>query len=412
MRLTIRNVIRDEWRTIFTDRRLLAMLLIIPLLYTLLFGFLYMNGRATEFPTVIADHDDSQLSRQMVQAFDESESFQVIRFTESEDALKKALASGEAKVGVVIPNGFSASLKHGDVLPVLTLIDGSNMMISNAATRGANEIVNTFSLGFSAKKLQMQGLRDEQISATFQAIPFRYRVLYNPTFNYRDFLVYGLVGAALQQVLLLGISIAVTRDKERGEWSRFAVWRRNPWRIAFAKSVPYFVIGMINSLTTLILGVYGFHLPLVGSSLLMLPLAAAFTFAVLGIGYLASLFSSSSLNATQTAMLVAVPSFMLSGFTFPFEAMPKAISILGHMLPLTYFLDGVRSVLVKGAGWESVAHNCISLSLIGLITFFISFVISRFVIFKKDSDVLSAENSASQGRSALPAGHTGSPLSM
>ncbi|MFB7815997.1 ABC transporter permease [Paenibacillus chitinolyticus] len=384
--LKVGSVIAEEWRQIFKDRRLMAILFLVPILYTTLFGSIYIQHKVTEMQTVVFDEDNSQLSRQIVQAFDQSETFRVVNAYHSEAEVTEAISRGEAKVGVIIPKEFEARIKHGDVQPVMTLIDGANMMISNSATRAANEIVTTYSYGVSGKKLQQQGLQDEQVSSTFSAVPFRYRVLYNPTFNYSDFMIFGLAGAILQQVLLLGIALTITRDKEKGIWSRFAEWKKMPWRLAYAKSVPYFIIGMLNAVVVFTIMLFGFDLPMRGQILMAMLLSACFNFAVLGIGYFISLFSSAQLGSTQIAMLIAVPSFMLSGYTWPFEAMPKALSILGHLLPLTYFLEGVRHVFVKGNGYDVIVQDCIALVLTGLITYFAAFLLTRFAMFRKQTD--------------------------
>lgn len=381
------------------------MLLLIPALYTALFSYLYINGRVTEIQTVVVDEDDTQLSRQIIQAFDTSEIFQVTVQARSENEAQDMLKHGEAKVAIIVPDGFSGRIKHGDILPLMTLIDGSNMMISNTATRAANEVIATFSAGISAKKLQMQGLQDEQISATFSAVPFRYRVLYNPTFNYSDFMVYGTVSAALQQVLLLGISMSLTREKEAGTWARFAVWKHTPWRLAVAKSTPYFLIGLANIATALLVGVYWFRLPFHGTMTALLALSVSFTFAVLGLGYLASLFSKRSLDATQTTMLIAMPSFLLSGFTWPFEVMPKPLVFISHGIPLTYFLDGIRKVLIKGNGYDAIWRDVYMLVLYGLITYFAAFLLTRFVIFSRKAK-------AETPSLPLPAPDGGTPMSM
>jgi ABC-2 type transport system permease protein len=381
--LKIGDIIREEWLNILRDRRLFAILFLVPLLYTAMFGYLYSNQRVTEISTVVFDGDNSQLSRQIVQAFDETETFHITGHTLSENEAKQAIEAGKARVAVIISNDFSARLKHGENIPVLTLVDGSNMLFSNAATRAANQIVTTFSYGASSTKLKQQGLQDEQISATFSQIPFRSRVLYNPIFNYNEFMVYGLIGAVLQQVLLLGVALTITRDKEMGIWERFAIWRGMPWQIAYAKTAPYFLIGLVNNITTIALALYVFKLPFRGLFLPAAVLGTCFVFALLGIGYLVSLFSSNQVGSTQTAMLIAVPSFLLSGFTWPFEAMPHALNVVGHLLPLTYFLDGVREIFIKGHGFETMWRDCVVLSLMGLLTYFLAFLLTP-VFVKND----------------------------
>ncbi|WLR51446.1 ABC transporter permease [Bacillus tianshenii] len=387
MEIKVGNIITEEWQNILKDRRLFAVLLIVPIIYTAMFGYLYSSNRVQDLSTLIVDHDKSQMSREIIQAFDETSTLQVTGHYDSEADVKKMLATSQARVAIIIPNHFSERIKDGDTEPILTLIDGSNMLISNAATRAANEVVATVSAGIGTEKIQKQGSRLEEAMGTFQSVPFRSRILYNPTFNYSEFLVYGLIGAVLQQVLLLGIALTVTRDKESGMWQRFAAWREVPWRIAYAKTAPYFLIGLFNTLSTLLVAVYGFHLPLNSVLWPVFLISISFTFALLGIGYFASLLSANQVGATQVTMLIAVPSFLLSGFTWPFEAMPQALNVLGHLLPLTYFLDGVRHLFVKGNDLSVVLNDVIVLGLMGLVTFFIAFLISstqRFWHGKKD----------------------------
>lgn len=401
MDLQIGKLITEEWKHILKDRRLFLILFFVPILYTVLFGSIYLHHKVTEMATVVIDEDQSPLSRQIIQAFEQSETFQIKKEYHSEDDVKRALSSGEAKVGLVIPSNFEAKLKHGETLPLLTLIDGSNMMISNSATKGANEVITTFSMGYSQKKLQLkQGLQNEEVMNTLSPIPYRYRIMYNSAFNYSDFMLYGLVGAILQQVLFLGIALTITREKDAGTWQRFEAWKRNPWRIAYAKTAPYFLINFFNTSVTFVIALYAFGAPMSGSLLVGLAIVVSFTFAVSGIGYLISLFSSNQLGATQTAMLIAVPSFMLSGFTWPFEAMPKVLQVLGHMLPLTYFLDGVRNVFVKGNDFSVIWHDCVSLILTGALTYFIAMLLTRFIIFSKKK----SKDTAAGTRTALPPG--------
>lgn len=401
MDLQIGKLITEEWKHILKDRRLFLILFFVPILYTVLFGSIYLHHKVTEMATVVIDEDQSPLSRQIIQAFEQSETFQIKKEYHSEEDVKRALSSGEAKVGLIIPSNFEAKLKHGETLPLLTLIDGSNMMISNSATKGANEVITTFSMGYSQKKLQLkQGLQNEEVMNTLSPIPFRYRIMYNSAFNYSDFMLYGLVGAILQQVLFLGIALTITREKDAGTWHRFEAWRRNPWRISYAKTAPYFLINFFNTAVTFVIALYAFGAPMSGSLLVGFAIIVSFTFAVSGIGYLISLFSSNQLGSTQTAMLIAVPSFMLSGFTWPFEAMPKVLQVLGHMLPLTYFLDGVRNVFVKGNDFSVIWHDCVSLILTGALTYFIAMLLTRFVIFSKKK----SKDTAPGAQADLPSG--------
>lgn len=383
--MNTRSVIASEWRYIFKDKKIFAILFLIPVLYTLLFGAVYSQHKVVEVSTILYDQDQSQLSREIAQALDASQSLHITREVYSEAEVKQAIDEGSARAGIIIPSGLEASVKSGTPSSVMTLIDGSNMMIANTVMKGANEVISTFSYGVSTKKLLMTGESEDEITATFSTIPFSYRVLYNPTFDYSDFLVTGMVGIALQQVLFLGIGLTVSREKETGKWGSFSKWKHQPLRLAFAKTFPYFVIGTFNTIISAVLTTMLFGLSLNGSIAAVVLLAVLFSYAVTGLGYLVSLTAKDRVSATQNAMLIALPSFVLSGYSWPFDAMPQALVTLGHMLPLTYFLDGIRDVYLKGHGLTDVIQDCAALGIIGSASLLASFLYTRFLSFRSKS---------------------------
>ncbi|MGP0575933.1 ABC transporter permease [Paenibacillus peoriae] len=374
-RLRIRDVFREEWLSIFRDRRFMAILLITPIVYTILFGFLYSHQRITEMPVTVYDGDNSQLSRQIIQAFDSTDSFAVTRqATNQEDAVRQ-VETGEAKVGIVIPDNFTTRLKHGENPPVLTLIDGSNMMYSNSASRIANQVISSVSAGVSVNSMKQKGMNADQAASTLTTIPFRSRVLFNPVYDYKLFMPLGVISAALQQCLLLGIALSCTRDKEAGTWGRFGAWRNTPWRLAIAKLAPYYAAGAFNVLTVFSISALCFDIPFRGQVLPLILVSLVFNFALCGLGFLFSLFSKTRVDATQTLMLIAVPSFMLSGYTWPLEAMPGFLRGLAEILPLTYYLDAVRNITLKGLDITYIFKDMIALGVIGCVSLLVSFVI-------------------------------------
>lgn len=222
-------------------------------------------------------------------------------------------------------------------------------MITNAVVKGANEVVTTYSYGTTTKKLQQQGMKDEQVSATLSIIPFTSRTLYNPTYDYVDFLVTGMAGTTLQQVMFMAVGMAVAREKEERTWSRFAVWKRSPWKIMFVKMFPYWLIGILNVFVVMAILTSVYELSFRGSAWSILLIAVVFSFTVASVGYLLSLIAPNKITALQISMLVALPSFSLSGHSWPMEAMPKFLQVIAHGLPLTYFLEAVRAVMLEGA---------------------------------------------------------------
>lgn len=374
-RLLIRSVFREEWREIVKDRRLLMVLIITPVIYAVMFGFLYANQRITEMPVTVYDGDNSQLSRQIIQAFDATDTFNVVEQTRNEEDAVRQVETGEAKVGLIIPDNFSTGIKHGENIPVMTLIDGSNMMYSNSASRIANQVISSISAGVSAKTLEMKGFNEDQASSAFSAIPFRSRVLFNPTYDYKLFMPIGVLSAALQQCLLLGIALSCTRDKERGTWVQYSDWRFTPWKLALAKLVPYYLAGTLNVVTVFGLSALVFDIPFKGQLLPFVLVSLLFNFALCGLGFLFSMVSKTRVDATQTLMLFAVPAFMLSGYTWPLEAMPSFLRGVAHILPLTYYLDAVRSITLKGLDMAYIMKDILALGLIGLVCLLLSFIV-------------------------------------
>lgn len=384
--LTVRSALADEWRKIFSDRVIFVILLIGPIFYTFFFASLYSHRAITDVPTLIYDEDQSQLSQQIIQALDVHQSIKIVGEVHSGQELKEAIDNGEARAGVVIPNDLEAKLKHGTVTPVITFVDGTNLMITNAVLKGANEVITTYSYGTSTKKLQQQGLQDEQISATLSNIPFSSRTLYNPTFDYVDFLVVGMAGTTLQQVIFMAVGMSVAREKEENTWSSFAAWRKSPWKIAFVKMFPYWLLSILNVFVVMIILTSVFQLSFRGSAWPVLLIAAVFSFAVAAIGYMLSLIAPNKIVALQISMLVALPSFSLSGHSWPMEAMPELLQTIAHGLPLTYFLEALRTIMLKGLSTTHILTDCIATGVIGLISLLVALLYSRFVSFRKIAD--------------------------
>ncbi|MCL9663073.1 ABC transporter permease [Paenibacillus hunanensis] len=369
------RAIIEECRHMFSIPKLAAILLLMPVLYAVLFGFLYSHERITDMPVIVYDGDNSALSRQVIQAFDATDTFKVIGQRWNEEDVVQEVQNGVARVGLIIPPNFSSGLQHGENIPIMTFIDGSNMIYSNSASRIANQVIMSISSGATLQTLDKKGMSSEQAGALLNAIPYRSRVLYNPVFNYEYYMPIGVISAALQQCLLLGIALSCTWQKEAGLWHRFYDWRFAPWKLAIAKLTPYFLVGLVNVVVSFSIAHFGFGIPFVGQLWPMLILSLGFNFALCGLGFLFSVVSKRQVDAIQVLMLIAMPSFMLSGYTWPLEAMPRALRVIGECLPLTQFLQGVRSIVVKGLPMDQIWQNVIALGMIGLVTLLISFLI-------------------------------------
>lgn len=348
------RLVRREFRAFFTDGRLVLVALLVPVLYTVLLGSIYLPKRVTQIPTWIIDEDRSALSRSIREAVAQHEYFRVVREGGTLEEFRAATQRQEAFVCVLIPPHFERDVKWGKPARLLTLINGDNMLIANSATRGATEIAATYAVGVQAKRLAMRGTPSAYTLQAAQPVESATRTWYNPTYNYMDFLLPGLLGTVIQQIALLGIALAFSKERENGTFAEVLAITDSPLEVLTAKSLCYFLLNLATGIAMFLLAIHGFGLHVVGSVGLLLLLYALFIFGLVAMGVLASILARTQLFATQLLMLIAVPSFLMSGFTWPQIAMTKPILFLSNLLPLTHFVLPLRQIMSNGAGFAVV----------------------------------------------------------
>lgn len=390
--MKVGEMLQAEWKAIFKDRQILAILLLVPVLYMFLFGSLYSYNKVRQIPLVYVDEDNSQLSQQIVQAFSANETFEVMGSVASENDLVHAVQTGQAEVGLILPSDLEQKVTQGKQGQLLAIIDGTNMIIANTVLNNANEIVQTLSGGITVKRLEAQGVAPNQAFS----LGFGYRLLFNPGLSYNIFLPLGLLGTVVQQVMFLGIALCVTREKEAGLWDQYLSHWRTPWKVFFAKTLPYFFFGIFDLLVTLGILKNDFSIPFLGQLGDLMLLSIVFVLSLLGIGFLASLFAPTKVWATEVTMLVAVPSFLLSGFTWPISAMPPWVAVIAKCLPLTYYLHGLREISLKGNGWEQIQGDVYILVFMAALTIFMSLLSLAFIGWKKQNTSSSHSSATTQ----------------
>ena len=340
-----------EARRFFTDWRLVAMLLVIPLFYILLFGEMYSQHRVKEVPTVVQDNDHSPLSRQIVQALDATDTFHVTGAVADVQQFREMNWQGKAFVCLVIPRGLQRDVSAGKPAWVLAVVDGSNMIIANATTRGIAEVVQTFSAGVSLRKWSARGVPPQHTVTQTMPIEVGLRLWYNPTFNYTNFLLIGLVGTVIQQVVLMTVALAWAKEHEENTFAPLRHQITHPIAAALGKLSFYVMVSFAMSVVLFSLPFGRFGVPLRSDVRLLLTATFLFIVGLVGFGVFISSLTLSQLLSTQILMLIALPSFLLSGFTWPLFAMPEGIQLVSKVLPLTHYLALMRNAVTNGAGW-------------------------------------------------------------
>jgi len=343
-----------EFRVFFTDGRLVLVGLLVPVLYTVLLGSIYLPKRVTQIPTWIIDQDHSTLSRTIRDAVARHEYFRVVRDDGTLEEFRAATQRQEAFVCVMIPPHFEHDVKWGKPARLLTLINGDNMLIANSATRGATEIGATYAVGVQMQRLSMRGTPSEYTLQASQPVESATRTWYNPTYNYMDFLLPGVLGAIIQQIALLGIALAFCKERENGTFAEVLAISDSPLEVLTAKSLAYFLLNVASGMAVYALATHLFGLRVVGSAGLLALLYALFIFGLVAMGVLTSILVRTQLFATQILMLIAVPSFLMSGYTWPQIAMTPPVLFLSNLLPLTHFVMPLRQIMSDGAGFAVV----------------------------------------------------------
>ncbi|QDT29921.1 putative ABC transporter ATP-binding protein YbhF [Gimesia panareensis] len=322
----------------------------VPVLQTLIFGFA-IDTQIENIPTVIFDLDGRSSSRELREAFANTRTFQIIGRVYDHDAFRHAFESGEAKVGVIIPPDYSDRLLKGEQVSVQVLIDGSDSQVATTALNASSLLGLNYSTNITknfAETLNVVPSRDAEGKVALP-VEIRPRLLYNPDLESSHFFVPGLVGIILQLVTLFLTSFAIVRERELGTLEQLFVTPVSKSGLMLGKLVPYAMIGFVETLIVLTVMVFLFRVPIHGNLWELLTLSLLFLICGLGLGMLVSTIARTQLQAIQFAFLIMLPSVLLSGFMFPRSQMPLPIYLFTFIIPVTYFLEILRGIVLRGS---------------------------------------------------------------
>ncbi len=328
----------------------LFFMLLVPVMQTLIFGFA-INVEIEHVPTVVRDLDGGQQARDLIESFRNTRTFQVLQVAYDEETFRRSLTSGRARVGVIIPPDYSQRLLLGQQARVQVLIDGSDSTVATNALQAANLLGLRRSLALSGEAQVASQSAAARDPAGQPALPLevRARLLYNPDLKSAYFFVPGLVAIILQMVTLFLTAFSVVRERELGTLEQLFVTPVGRAGLLLGKLAPYALIGFVETLVVLVVMVFLFGVPINGSLPLLLSLALLFLVCALGLGLLISTLARTQLAAVQAAFLVMLPSVLLSGFMFPRAEMPLPIYVVTFAIPVTYFLEMLRGIVLRGA---------------------------------------------------------------
>lgn len=330
------------------DRFTLGMLIGIPAIQLLLFGFA-IRMEVRHLPAVVLDESQTTESRALAQAMANTGNFDLVGRVADREAMRRAIERGEARAAVVIPPDFETDLKRRRPASAQVIIDAADPLASQAAISAA-------ALASAARSTALAP------AAPGGRLEVRVRPWYNPALESAIYIVPGVAGLILTLTLSAITSMSIVRERERGTLEQLIVTPVTRAGLMLGKILPFALVGYVQITVILLLGVFVFHVPVRGSLGLLYATTAPFILASLALGLFISTAVKTQVQAMQLSFLVILPSVLLSGFMFPREAMPVAAQWIGGAIPLTYFLRILRGVLLKGTGldaiWKDVASLC------------------------------------------------------
>jgi len=329
------------------DRVTFAMMIGIPLMQLILFGFA-INSNPQNLPLAVLSNDDSEFSRTLVTAMQNSLYYRVTNVISHESEARKLLERGEVLFVLTIPQDFGRLLARGDRPTVLVEADASDPTATGFALG---------SLDYLFSQSLNRDLLGPLLPLRAQPGPVDLRIhrLYNPEIQTKYNIVPGLMGVVLTMTMVIITALAITRERERGTMENLLCTPVRPFEVMIGKIVPYIVVGYIQMLLIIVAAKVIFEVPILGSLPLLLAVSILFIAANLAVGITFSTVAQNQLQAMQMAFFFFLPSILLSGFMFPFQGMPLWAQWVGSVLPLTHYLRIVRGIVLKGNGFADIA---------------------------------------------------------
>jgi ABC transporter DrrB family efflux protein len=341
-------ILYKEMRHVARDRVTLGLAIALPIVQVTIFGYA-INTKVEHIATAVLNEDRSAESVAFVDALRASRTFDVNEYAASRDALMREIVSGRVRVAFDIPPNFTADLRAGRTPQVQVLIDGSDAAVAQPAFAAAN-------------------LLGGSLHARAQpAVDVRARVLFNPGLRSANFFVPGLVGLIMQLITMFLTALSIVGERERGTLDQIMVTPIGALGLMLGKITPYAIIGFVDMLLVLAAMHWVFAVPIAGSLALLIALSIGFLMAALGLGLLVSSAAKTQLQAMLGVLGLTLPSILLSGFFFERSLMPPIMQWVGYLIPLTYFFEILRGIILRGAGAGDLVQPIVAMLALGAI---------------------------------------------
>lgn len=379
------DIVMKEFRYIFFVKRIALLLFGVPLGYAILFGLIYSTDTVESIPTVIYDQNQSSASRSLIQAFADSQRFQVVGVVTTQEEMEQYIQGDKAMVAIGIPFDFSKKIKLGYGTEVMLEVNAANLMYPNIALAFGKEIITTYNVGIGQKLVEGANQVSQQALRTAAPVTLKQRILYNPTSSFTSFLLPGLITNGVQIGIILCICTALLR-----EYRDAAFWRTTSATIIVAgKLLSYWLCAMLAAVIAVAVCIIGFKVVFRGSIGSLLLIYSAFTFMITNLGlFISAVAHDEKQPIPPIALFYIMPAFLYSGYSWPHIAKNSFVYMYSLLLPMTYAADTIRDILLAGYSPELIWNSAILYAVgagVGLLTIVICTQRSKSLVAAAES---------------------------
>jgi len=373
--LAVRDVMKREWRRISSRKNLYLLMIMAPILLFFGIAAIYQHKVVSGLPVAVLDADHSELSRTITAAVRSNRTFELKAEVQTLQEIEEGLRSGRFEAAFYMPQGMEREIKRGTPAELIIYRNHFNLLTGNMILKDGATIGRTMSVGILLKKLASRGLGPEQALALANPIRVDSRPLFNPAYNYANYLVPGLLPAMMQMfIMLVAVLLLSAEYTEQSLSDLYSAARGSSWAVLLGKSAPHLLVHAATALGLIGVVFPLFGIPIAGSVTLLFGLLMLFMAASLTLGLLISCLVPNQMLATEIAVFINTPAFMFSGYTFPLWGMPHLHQLFSQIMPFTHFLSAFIKVYQMGTPWRYIKNEIMVLSLFVVIALALSWL--------------------------------------
>lgn len=382
---TFFDLLTREFRLFWNNSVLRILFIGAPIMYGVLLGYAYSKGKVTDLPIIVVDQDQSKLSRRAVEMMDDSEVLYIAALKFDENDLSRLMIEKDVASVVIIPEGFEKKVLTKKYPEVTTIVNTANILTANYASSAIQVVLGTLKAGVQLETLRKQGVPENLLMSQYEPFKTTFIKKNNRSTNYMYFLWPGILATVLQQVLMLGLALSFASEFENGTFKELVKKSSSTFKLLMVKIIPYLIMSFGIWLLYWFFTVW-FKIPFFHNLGVLTLVAGLFVLSVSFIGVLVSIVIPNQLKATEVLMVIATPSFILSGFTWPLSQMPVWIQHLASVIPLTHFLPIFRILIIEDGPVDLIypfVNKLIIITVIGFVLAFIALYVKKRKLLKK-----------------------------